>query len=219
MQSHNSLWQIFAMCVSLLGLEPGPVLRHRARSSLCVLCLPLPGGCGRLATLRPAVGAQTHLCVWHGHSLAGRHWQPTGGWAAGCVLGSLGPPRNDVFYRSVVIKLLPYAPSGAMYPTSMRINEEGRLVVNFKTEARFRGQFVMSHPGTLLTLIVRSNAHSHPHACIYSRKQLNVVVPHSRPLAIRLPCSTYSLFIYSWRSTLGFLPVLKYQRSCRQMSL
>lgn len=34
-----------------------------------------------------------------------------------------------------------------MYPTSMRINEEGRLVVNFKTEARFRGQFVMSHPG------------------------------------------------------------------------
>ncbi|XP_059902249.1 FRAS1-related extracellular matrix protein 3 [Gadus macrocephalus] len=37
---------------------------------------------------------------------------------------------------------------GAMYPTSMRINEEGRLVVNFKTEARYRGQFVMSHPGT-----------------------------------------------------------------------
>lgn len=34
-----------------------------------------------------------------------------------------------------------------MYPTSMRINEEGRLVVNFKTEARYRGQFVMSHPG------------------------------------------------------------------------
>lgn len=219
MQSHNSLWQIFAMCVSLLGLEPGPVLRHRACSSLCVLCLPLPGGCGRLATLRPAVGAQTHLCVWHGHSLAGRHWQPTGGWAAGCVLGFLVPPRNDVFYRSVVIKLLLYASSGAMYPTSMRINEEGRLVVNFKTEARFRGQFVMSHPGTLLTLIVRSNAHSHPNTCIYSRKQLNVVIPHSRPLAIRLPCSTYSLFIYSWRSTLGFLPVLKYQRSCRQMSL
>lgn len=37
-----------------------------------------------------------------------------------------------------------------MYPTSMRINEEGRLVVNFKTEARFRGQFVMSHPGNVL---------------------------------------------------------------------
>lgn len=37
-----------------------------------------------------------------------------------------------------------------MYPTSMRINEEGRLVVNFKTEARFRGQFVMFHPGKVL---------------------------------------------------------------------
>lgn len=219
MQSHNSLWQIFAMCVSLLGLEPGPVLRHRARSSLCVLRLPLPGGCGRLATLRPAVRAQTHLCVWHGHSLAGRYRQPAGGRAAGCVLGSLVPPCNEVSYGSVIIKLLLYAPSGAMYPTSMRINEEGRLVVNFKTEARFRGQFVMSHPGTLLTLIVRSSAHSHPHTCIHSWKPLLVVIPHSRPLAIRLPFSTNSLFIYSWRSTSGFLPVLKNQRSCRQMSL
>ncbi|XP_023190178.1 FRAS1-related extracellular matrix protein 3 [Xiphophorus maculatus] len=43
---------------------------------------------------------------------------------------------------------------GAMYPTSMRINEEGRLVVNFKTEARFRGQFVMSHPGTSVSSMV-----------------------------------------------------------------
>lgn len=36
---------------------------------------------------------------------------------------------------------------GALYPTSMRINEQGRLVVNFRTEARFRGLFVTSHPG------------------------------------------------------------------------
>ncbi|KAK7930560.1 hypothetical protein WMY93_006955 [Mugilogobius chulae] len=43
---------------------------------------------------------------------------------------------------------------GAMYPTSMRINEEGRLVVNFKTEARFRGQFVMTHPGTSVSSMV-----------------------------------------------------------------
>ncbi|XP_051993005.1 FRAS1-related extracellular matrix protein 2-like isoform X2 [Xyrauchen texanus] len=48
---------------------------------------------------------------------------------------------------------------GAMYPTSMRINEEGRLVVNFKTEARFRGQFVMSHPGTTLSSIIISADH------------------------------------------------------------
>ncbi|XP_068606888.1 FRAS1-related extracellular matrix protein 3 [Brachionichthys hirsutus] len=48
---------------------------------------------------------------------------------------------------------------GAMYPTSMRINEEGRLVVNFKTEARFRGQFVMSHPGTSLSSVVMCADH------------------------------------------------------------
>ncbi|KAK5858567.1 hypothetical protein PBY51_002698 [Eleginops maclovinus] len=34
---------------------------------------------------------------------------------------------------------------GALYPTSMRINEQGRLVVNFRTKARFRGLFVKSH--------------------------------------------------------------------------
>lgn len=44
---------------------------------------------------------------------------------------------------------------GAMYPTSMRINEDGRLVVNFKTEARFSGQFVMSHPGKRVVLTPR----------------------------------------------------------------
>ncbi|KAG9347099.1 hypothetical protein JZ751_006026 [Albula glossodonta] len=48
---------------------------------------------------------------------------------------------------------------GAMYPTSMRINGEGRLVVNFKTEVRFRGQFVMSHPGTSLSSMVMSPDH------------------------------------------------------------
>ncbi|XP_029622601.1 FRAS1-related extracellular matrix protein 2a [Salmo trutta] len=34
---------------------------------------------------------------------------------------------------------------GALYPTSMRINEQGRLLVNFKTKARFRGLFVDAH--------------------------------------------------------------------------
>ncbi|KAM7374500.1 hypothetical protein PAMP_007153 [Pampus punctatissimus] len=36
---------------------------------------------------------------------------------------------------------------GALYPTSMRINDQGRLVVNFRTKARFRGLFVDSHSG------------------------------------------------------------------------
>lgn len=32
----------------------------------------------------------------------------------------------------------------------MQINQEGRLVVNFRSEALFRGQFVNDYPGTQL---------------------------------------------------------------------
>ncbi|KAM8975891.1 FRAS1-related extracellular matrix protein 2 [Pelodytes ibericus] len=48
---------------------------------------------------------------------------------------------------------------GSLYPTSMRINDEGRLVVNFKTEARFNGLFVMSHPATSLGSMIMSADH------------------------------------------------------------
>lgn len=48
-----------------------------------------------------------------------------------------------------------------MYPTSMNINNEGRLVVNFKTEARFRGQFVMSHPGNPKYTDTGADEHRH----------------------------------------------------------
>lgn len=39
---------------------------------------------------------------------------------------------------------------GALYPASMRINDLGRLVVNFRTEAHFRGLFVASHRGEMI---------------------------------------------------------------------
>ncbi|XP_029458608.1 FRAS1-related extracellular matrix protein 2 [Rhinatrema bivittatum] len=48
---------------------------------------------------------------------------------------------------------------GSLYPTSMRISEEGRLVVNFKTEARFHGLFVMSHSASSLTSMIMSTDH------------------------------------------------------------
>ncbi|KAM7412782.1 hypothetical protein PAMA_020251 [Pampus argenteus] len=48
---------------------------------------------------------------------------------------------------------------GALYPTSMRINEQGRLVVNFRTEARFRGLFVFAHPASPLTSMVMCPDH------------------------------------------------------------
>ena len=31
----------------------------------------------------------------------------------------------------------------------MKIQDDGKLVVNFRTEVRFRGQFVLQHPGTV----------------------------------------------------------------------
>ncbi|XP_036392654.1 FRAS1-related extracellular matrix protein 2-like [Megalops cyprinoides] len=48
---------------------------------------------------------------------------------------------------------------GALYPTSMRINEQGRLVVNFRTEARFRGLFVTSHSASSLTSMIMCPDH------------------------------------------------------------
>lgn len=48
---------------------------------------------------------------------------------------------------------------GSLYPTSMRINEEGRLVVNFKTEAQFHGLFVLSHPTSFTSSMIMSVDH------------------------------------------------------------
>ncbi|KAJ8412507.1 hypothetical protein AAFF_G00128430 [Aldrovandia affinis] len=48
---------------------------------------------------------------------------------------------------------------GALYPTSMRINEHGRLVVNFRTEARFRGLFVTSHSASSLSSMIMCADH------------------------------------------------------------
>lgn len=65
--------------VARTGAELGPVLRDAARAPLRVLRLPLSGGNGRLATLRPAVGAAADLRVRHRHPLEGRHRQPPAG--------------------------------------------------------------------------------------------------------------------------------------------
>lgn len=48
---------------------------------------------------------------------------------------------------------------GALYPTSMRINAQGRLVVNFRTEARFRGLFVSQHRASPLVSMVMCADH------------------------------------------------------------
>uniref|UniRef100_H2YPT7 Calx-beta domain-containing protein n=1 Tax=Ciona savignyi TaxID=51511 RepID=H2YPT7_CIOSA len=48
---------------------------------------------------------------------------------------------------------------GYLYPTSMRIRDDGRLVVNFRTEARFRGRFVATHPSSDNVAMVMSSSH------------------------------------------------------------
>uniref|UniRef100_A0A2K5NFU3 FRAS1 related extracellular matrix 2 n=1 Tax=Cercocebus atys TaxID=9531 RepID=A0A2K5NFU3_CERAT len=48
---------------------------------------------------------------------------------------------------------------GSLYPTSMRIGDEGRLAVHFKTEAQFHGLFVLSHPASFTNSVIMSADH------------------------------------------------------------
>lgn len=48
---------------------------------------------------------------------------------------------------------------GYLFPTSMRLQEDSKLVVNFRTEPRFRGQFVLRYTGTSLVSEVTSDDH------------------------------------------------------------
>ncbi|KAL4838328.1 hypothetical protein H8958_009124 [Nasalis larvatus] len=48
---------------------------------------------------------------------------------------------------------------GSLYPTSMRIGDEGRLAVHFKTEAQFHGLFVLSHPASFTSSVIMSADH------------------------------------------------------------
>lgn len=65
------------------------------------------------------------------------------GVAVSSVVGGAPSPRSP---RSPASRAC-CPPTGSLHPTSMRIGEDGCLVVNFKTEAQFHGLFVLSHPG------------------------------------------------------------------------
>jgi len=43
---------------------------------------------------------------------------------------------------------------GSLFPTSVRVQEDKRLVVTFKSEPHFHGQFVPSNPGMLFEFSV-----------------------------------------------------------------
>ncbi|XP_071035799.1 FRAS1-related extracellular matrix protein 2 [Parasteatoda tepidariorum] len=48
---------------------------------------------------------------------------------------------------------------GYLYPTRMTIGHDGKLLVNFRTEPRFRGQFVLNHPDSGFQSMIMSPAH------------------------------------------------------------
>lgn len=49
--------------------------------------------------------------------------------------------KSLLYFLCACVCLFP----GSLFPTSMRIDEQGRLVVNFHTRTYFRGLFVESH--------------------------------------------------------------------------
>ncbi|KAJ8269596.1 hypothetical protein COCON_G00122030 [Conger conger] len=92
---------------------------------------------------------------------------------------------------------------GAMYPTSMRINGEGRLVVNFKTEARFRGQFVMSHSGTSLSSMVMSPDHP---GLTFSLTLIRTEPTYNQPMQQWSFVSDFAVRDYSGTYTVKLIP-------------
>ncbi|XP_078255243.1 FRAS1-related extracellular matrix protein 3 [Rhinoraja longicauda] len=92
---------------------------------------------------------------------------------------------------------------GALYPTSMRINEEGRLVVNFKTEVRFRGQFVMSHPATSLASMVMSADHP---GLTFTLSLVRSEPTYNRPMQQWSFTSDFAVRDYSGTYTVKLIP-------------
>ncbi|XP_055082728.1 FRAS1-related extracellular matrix protein 2-like isoform X2 [Periophthalmus magnuspinnatus] len=81
---------------------------------------------------------------------------------------------------------------GALYPSSMRINEQGRLVVNFRTKARFRGLFVETHSAGRIKRAVSSMVMSVDHPGL----TFNLTLVRSEP--------TYNQPVQQWTFTSDF---------------
>ncbi|KAL6483774.1 hypothetical protein MHYP_G00086460 [Metynnis hypsauchen] len=92
---------------------------------------------------------------------------------------------------------------GSLYPTSMRINEEGRLVVTFRTETGFRGLFILSHPGSSVQSVVR---------CVdqpvlsFSLSLLSTESTFNQPMQTWSFTSQHSVHDYSGSYSLSLVP-------------
>ncbi|XP_005155437.2 FRAS1-related extracellular matrix protein 2a isoform X1 [Danio rerio] len=100
---------------------------------------------------------------------------------------------------------------GALYPTSMRINEQGRLVVNFRTEARFRGLFVVGHPANLRSLKTTASTVStvmsadHP-GLTFNLTLVRTEPTYSQPVQQWMFISDFAVRDYSGTYTVSLIP-------------
>ncbi|XP_030600425.1 FRAS1-related extracellular matrix protein 2b isoform X2 [Archocentrus centrarchus] len=92
---------------------------------------------------------------------------------------------------------------GALYPTSMRINGQGQLVVNFRTEARFRGLFVLSHPASLLTSMVMCPDHP---GLTFNLSLVRTEPTYSQPIQQWTFISDFAVRDYSGMYTVKLIP-------------
>ncbi|XP_022376363.1 FRAS1-related extracellular matrix protein 2 [Enhydra lutris kenyoni] len=92
---------------------------------------------------------------------------------------------------------------GSLYPTSMRIGEEGRLVVNFKTEAQFHGLFVLSHPASFTSSMIMSADHP---GLTFSLRLIRSEPTYNQPMQQWSFMSDFAVRDYSGTYTVKLLP-------------
>ncbi|XP_033106875.1 extracellular matrix protein 3-like [Anneissia japonica] len=97
----------------------------------------------------------------------------------------------------------PSALQGYLYPTSMRINKNGLLVVDFRTEARFRGQFVLAHPNS----DIKSSVYSAEHPGVtYDLRLLRTEPTFAEPEQLWEFTSNVAISDYSGLYTVRLIP-------------
>ncbi|XP_066093052.1 FRAS1-related extracellular matrix protein 2 [Saccopteryx bilineata] len=92
---------------------------------------------------------------------------------------------------------------GSLYPTSMRIGEEGCLVVNFKTEAQFHGLFVLSHPASFTSSMIVSADHP---SLTFSLRLVRSEPTYNQPVQQWSFVSDFAVRDYSGTYTVKLLP-------------
>ncbi|XP_004577563.2 FRAS1-related extracellular matrix protein 2 [Ochotona princeps] len=92
---------------------------------------------------------------------------------------------------------------GSLYPTSMRIGEEGRLAVNFKTEAQFHGLFVLSHPASFTNSMITSADHP---GLTFSLRLIRSEPTYNQPIQQWSFVSDFAVRDYSGTYTVKLVP-------------